>query len=46
MTRPRKRLKFSTEVALLSIDVSDTSQRMHNILALRISANAFTIVSY
>ena len=37
MSRPRERLKFQTfltVVALLSLDLDDASQRMHNVLAL------------
>ena len=37
VNRPRERLKFQnflTVVALLSLDLDDTSQRMHNVLAL------------
>ena len=47
-SHPRKRLKFQnflTVVALLSLDLDDASQRMHNVLALctSIIANVFMI---
>ena len=47
--RPRERLKFQiflTVVTLLSLDVDDASQRMHNVLTLCISivTNVFVIL--
>ena len=47
--RPRERLKFQIflmVVALLSLDVDDASQRMHNVLTLCISivTNVFVIL--
>ena len=43
VSRPRKRLKFQnilTVVALLSLDLDDTNQRMHNVLALCTTINS------